>query len=86
MKIAAFESEFGGLMYWPPDMEKYANSVRVTEYVDIEFPPRAKEEIVPAKIEKIDHEIAEITAKFTNELTELKTRKANLLALTDERA
>jgi hypothetical protein len=86
MKIAVFkEVKHDFSMVRPETDEKYTDMVRMTEYVDVEFVPRPPEEYVPAQVESIDKQIAAVTTKFTQELNELKTRKQDLLALTDQR-
>ena len=87
MKIALFKSiEYGWTMPAAqhddgsdPHLGSY---VRITEYVDVDFPPRAPEEIVPAQLAAIDRAEQDARAKFQLQLNELAERRAKLLALT----
>lgn len=60
--------------------------VRVSEYLDIEFPPRPAEEIIPAQLAALDNAEAELRAKFGERLHEIAEQRARLKALTWERA
>ena len=62
--------------------ESDSNYCRVTDAVDIEFPPRNPAEIVPAQIAILDREREDIVTKFTEALKTIDNRKAELLALT----
>lgn len=57
---------------------------RISEWVDIEWQPRSAEEIVPEQLAALDNDIAEVTEKFGHALAELKARKQELLALTNQ--
>ena len=69
-------------LHYGPDMESHTDAIRTTEYVEIEFPERAREELVPAQVAVIDKKIAEISEEFGRKLAALKEAKDNLLALT----
>jgi hypothetical protein len=81
MKIALFKDEYSQLI-WPEGMEKHTRMLRVSEYIEVDFPPRAAEEFVPAQVEAIEREIADLTTKYATALEHLKTRKADLLSIT----
>ena len=87
MKIAQFESMStpGSFQFWDEGMEKYTTAGRISEYVDVQFPPRALEELVPAQVAIIDRKIAEVSAELGRQIAELKDAKGRLLALTDQR-
>jgi len=71
--------------YITEDEAKFSsNKIRLSEYVDVEFPPRAAEEVVPEQIAAIDAQLAEVADKFGKALAELKARKAELLAITNQ--
>jgi hypothetical protein len=63
----------------------HTSMVRVTDWVEVEFIERTAEELVPEQVALIDKQIAEATEKFGRMMMDLKTQKANLLALTDQR-
>lgn len=56
--------------------------VRVSEYLDINFPSRPAEEIIPAQIAALDAAEAELRAKFQEKLHEIAEQRAKLKALT----
>ena len=58
--------------------------VRITEVVEVDFPPLPPEVTVPAELAKIDAAEAELREKFQRALDGLTTRRANLRALTCE--
>ena len=58
------------------------NYVRITEYVDVDFPPRAPEEIVPAQLAAIDRAEKEARAEFQLKLNAFAEARANVRALT----
>ena len=56
-------------------------NVRVTEYIDVDFPDLSQETVVSAQITAIDAVIAEKTASMIIEINKLKERKSELLAI-----
>ena len=58
--------------------------MRITEWVDVEFPALAPEAIVPAQIAALDRQAEEVKAEFTAKLREIADARASLLALTHE--
>lgn len=83
MKIALFkEARWNFTMPREYRDEDFTTMIRVTEWTDVEFTDRAPEDVVPEQVANIDKQIAETTEKFGRVLQDLKTQKANLLALT----
>ena len=88
MKIAKFQRI--GDTNWFAVFEPHAdgsdpcteNYVRLSEYVDVDFPPRAPEEIVPAQLAAIDKAEKEARAEFQLKLNAFAEARANALALT----
>ena len=87
MKIALFKSiEYG----WTMPAAQHDNGsdphlgsyIRITEYVDVDFPPRAPEEIVPAQLAAIDKAEKEARAEFQLKLNAFAEARANAPALT----
>jgi hypothetical protein len=90
MKIALFEYTNPGMrginvILKETEAEYFDNKVRVSEFVEVEFPPRPTEELLPEQISVIDKQIAEVNLKTGRMLAELNARKQDLLALTDQR-
>lgn len=86
MKLALFTSTYtkqpAALEPWADNSSVYT---RLSEYVEVDFPPRPAKEYVPEAVAAIDREIADLTQKFADDMNALKDQKANLLAITDER-
>ena len=84
MKYAKFSRATHPSVTWIYDENdaQYTNSTRVTEWVDIEFPPRAAVEVVPEHIKQLDKEIAGIRAKAEIEAQALTAKRNELLAIT----
>lgn len=89
-RIALFEYNsptMRGLTTYLSESEaKYlsANKTRISKFIEVEFPPRTAEEVVPEQIAALDAQIAEVTEKFGRALGELKARKSELLAITNQ--
>jgi hypothetical protein len=64
-----------------PLQESY---VRISEYLDIDFPPRPVEEIIPAQVAALDAAEAELREKFAQKLHEIAEQRAKLRALTHD--
>jgi hypothetical protein len=59
--------------------------LRVSEYVEVEFPSLPMEDVVPLQVAAVERSIEKLTAEYAKELDLLQARKADLLALTDQR-
>jgi len=81
--IAVFQSEYG-LSTFTKDMEPYTQSVRLTEYVEVEFPKLPIEIVVGNQVYAIDKKIESIKEKAMTEVAALQARKTEWLALTHE--
>lgn len=92
-KIAVFEYTSTGSMACLAGYQiivKFPNDenekqIRVSEWVEIDFPERDKEEIIPAIVKSIDERIEKIKEKAMQEVSELQGKKSELLALTVEK-
>ena len=76
--ITVFESRSDGS---DPCPDSY---VRISEYVDIDFPPRAPEEIVPAQLAALDKAEQDLRAQFQLKLNEIADARARVRSLTHE--
>ena len=63
---------------WAEDWDSY---VRISEYVEVEFPDREKAEYIKEEINLLDKMADEIRAKATEGLSNINRRKEELLAL-----
>lgn len=57
---------------------------RVSEFVEVEFPPRSAEEHVPEQLAVLDTAESELRSKFAAKLAEISSERAKLRALTHE--
>lgn len=55
---------------------------RVTEWVEVEFPPRDEREYVPEHLAQLDSAESELRSKFQQKLSEISLERAKLRALT----
>ena len=62
----------------------FLSDVRVSEWVDVTFPPRATEEVVQQSLAALDAEQRELVAKHLDALRKLAEARAKLLSLTHE--
>ena len=60
--------------------------VRVSDWVDVDFPERPRADVVPEQIAKLDERADEIRREMLAKLNEIACEKASLLALTHEAA
>lgn len=92
MKIALFENvEYKTKSVWEagnhedgPEAFMPKSYVRISDWIDVEFPSRLAEEVLSTKLARLDKAEQEIHAKFHEALTAIKQRKQELLALTHE--
>lgn len=72
---------------WLPqgEREKYEMSgyARVSEWIDVEFPPITNDEVIQSALRSIDKAEQEVRERFQAELDRFKNMRANLLALPD---
>lgn len=57
-------------------------ATRISEWIDVEFPPRKPEEFIPEQIAVLDKAEQELRAKFQQKLMEIAEQRGKLLALT----
>lgn len=83
MKIALFKNaEYGFSAVYEQNREEFLEEyVRVSQWVDVEFPMRSAEEYVPEQIKVLDSEREKIVEKFSTALAEIDKRKKELLAI-----
>jgi hypothetical protein len=82
-KIAIFQATDSDFMTtWEERMETASGYVRVTEYADITFSPRAPEEITEALVVTLDLEADAIRNEAIQKLERIAKKKAEALCLT----
>lgn len=67
-----------------PETYSSCGDVRVTEWAEVEFTPRAPEELVPAELAVLDKAEIELRTKFNEMLHEIAEKRARLLCLTHD--
>lgn len=90
MKIAKFQRI--GHTDWFHIMEPRYDSadpledafVRVSEYIEVEFPLRPAEQVIPAQLAALDAKEKELRGEFLTKLNEIAEQRAKLKALTHE--
>jgi hypothetical protein len=81
MKIALFHTSHGIEHPCEEIMEKCSNYVRVSEYVDVDFPPLPKDEVVGKILTSLDKEATDVRAECERKLKTIQQRRAELLQL-----
>lgn len=62
-------------------MEGQRDYARVSEYVDVEFPPLADEAVIKQQLDALDRTEQELREQFQRHLDGIKNRRAELQAL-----
>ncbi len=82
MKLAQFEEqERGWLSVSGAHLDEVEGYIRISEWVDVDFPPLPTGDVVPRQLAAIDAEIAEVIDESEKRLSKLNRRKADLMAL-----
>lgn len=90
MRIAIFRHHVSATIEYESvineDGAKYRgpSSTRVSEWVDVDFPPCAADELVPEQLAMLDAAENELRAKFQEKLNELAEQRSKLRAITFE--
>lgn len=86
MKLAKFKrvGAFSYEMVGEPGMEADGDFTRCSEYVDVEFPPLAREEVVIGEINALDKQRDNVVAECNRALVKIADLKSKLLAIGHE--
>lgn len=85
MKIAKFKSLGHGYeTVHTKALDGCDGYVRISEYVDVEFPPLADAEMINNAIVALDRRREKIVDEFTDKLAEIDQQKSELLAITHQ--
>jgi hypothetical protein len=69
----------------PGDEERPCEGyIRISEWIDVEFPPLAPKALVAAEISQLDAERQEVVTEFAQRLKDIDDRKQELMAITYE--
>lgn len=61
---------------------KYSSFTRISEWVEVVFPPRLPDEVLTERVQNIDREIQDTMRTAMTEIDKLKSKKEELLAIT----
>lgn len=83
MKLALFKDMgYGHEIVFDETQEQYvSNSVRISDYVDVDFPPLSGDEQIVGQVRKLDEMRSKEVAEHVRKLAAIDERKAKLLAL-----
>lgn len=85
MKIAIYKDvQYNFESICKDSMEGAKGYVRISEFVDVEFPPLSDAETIQKQLHALDSVRAEVSRKFADALKEIDDAKAKLQALTYE--
>jgi len=76
-----FDSVFVWREWWDEE-PSYPEHVRISEWIDVDFPPLSDDTLLQNQVTAIDQQIKAVTDKWKREVDDLKSTKASLLALT----
>jgi hypothetical protein len=84
MKIAKYKrlGEYGYETVSDDGLENCADYVRVSEFVDIEFPPLESKEVIQRQLEALDRTESEVRSRFQEALNSIEHQRAELRAIT----
>jgi len=85
VKIAKFkDTEYGYESVCVEEVERCDGYIRISEYVDVEFPPLKHKEVVLKEVEALEKQKTKVQAEAHNKTTEIDRRIGELLALPSE--
>ena len=86
-QMAIYKTEYGNLFaYETRHFENEPGYTRVSEIMEVEFEMLSEGELINAQVISIDKMIDNLTTESLRKIDELKTKRAELLALTHEAA
>ena len=81
MKLAVYKHEYSDGSPCGEWAETCNGYVRLTEFVEVDFPPLADATVIARQVEMIDRQISKVRVAAADEVARLEQRKAELLAL-----
>jgi len=81
-RVAVFKSTGSGFeTIWGDHFEGHEGYTRLSEYTEVSFVPRKREEVVTEEVAKLDLMKEAVTTEFAQKLAAIAQRRSNLLAL-----
>lgn len=84
MQLAIFQCGIGRdsyQSYLGKIAEQFSDYVRISEYVDVEFPTRSKDEVIEKQLAAINAAETALRNKFQTALNSIERQRAELMAL-----
>lgn len=85
-KVAVWQASWGGEYATSLEWQDDKDHVRISEFVEIDFPDRETSEVVSEQLSNIDKAIEETKENALKAIEKLQEKKAQLLAITHEAA
>jgi len=84
-QVAIFRSQYGNMFAFEVrDFENDPDYTRISEIMEVEFEMLSDGELISSQVKSIDKMIDKVTTESLRKIEELKTKRAELLALTHE--
>ena len=80
-RLAAFITNYGTTIVSVDWAENDQNYTRISDYVEVEFPPLENEEVLKNQIATIDRKIETVKQESIDLINQLQQKKQELLAL-----
>jgi len=80
-RVAVFKTSYGITVITGEWAEKTDNYIRMSEYIDAEFPALPQDEVINNQITALDKEIDRVQQETIDLVNKLKQKKQELLAL-----
>lgn len=85
MKVAQFQSlDCGYKTVAGKELDGSDHYVRISEYVDVEFPQLSGDEHIQGAVATLDRRKAKVTEEFGRKLADIERQKSELLAITHQ--
>lgn len=85
MKIAKYKDvEFGFEVVGNEFLDNVESYVRISEFVDVEFPPISSDELIQKHVSVLDKAREKVVTEFTRKLADIDRRKSELLSITHQ--
>jgi hypothetical protein len=84
MKIAKYKrvGEYGYETVSDDGLENCADYIRISEFIEVDFPPLESKEVIQRHLEALDRTETEVRSKFQEMLNSIEQQRAELRAIT----
>lgn len=85
MRIAKYKClEFGYETFSDGGLDDAGSYVRISEFVDVEFPPLTSDEQIQKHVSALDRTRESVVEEFSRKLAAIDRKKSELLAITHQ--